>query len=138
MRAPVRGSRRAAVALLSIGLAVGGCGDLLQEPDTGFSKLDLRLEEVSGNGQTGTVGSALAVPVRVRILGAEETPLPHLRIEWLALDGSGVAEPRDTFSDEDGVTETTWILGPAAGSQKLRAFVRDGVFAEFSATAVSP
>ena len=120
--------------------AVAGtsCGDLLQEPDTGFSKLTLRLEEVSGNGQTGTAGSALTQPVRVRILGAEEAPIPRLRIEWLAIGGSGTAEPRDTFSDENGVAETIWILGSESGSQKLQAIVREGVFVDFQATAVTP
>lgn len=138
MSASASWSRLAAIAVLWIVLVSVGCGDLLQEPDTGFSKLNLRLEEVSGNGQTGSAGRALAAPVRVRILGAEEAPLPRLRIEWFALDASGTAEPRNTFSDEDGVTETIWILGPATGSQKLRAFVREGVFVDFSATAVGP
>jgi hypothetical protein len=130
--------RLAHLALLATGLAAVACGDLLQEPDTGFSKLTLRLEEVSGNGQTGTAGRALGQPVRVRILGAGEEPLPRLRIEWLVTGGSGTANPRDTFSDENGVAETTWILGSESGSQKLQAIVRQGVFVDFQATAVTP
>jgi hypothetical protein len=117
---------------------VSACGDLLQEPDTGFSKLTLRLEEVSGNGQTGTAGRALAQPVRVRILGSAEEPLPRLRIQWLVTGGSGTASPRDTFSDENGVAETTWILGSESGPQKLQAIVRQGVFVDFQATAATP
>lgn len=137
MTARVR-SRLARVVMVAAVVAGTGCGDLLQEPDTGFSKLTLRLEEVSGNDQTGPTGSALAQPVRVRILGAEEAPIARLRIEWLVIGGSGTAEPRDTFSDENGVAETFWILGSESGQQKLQAIVRDGVFVDFQATAVAP
>ena len=135
---PFRFGYHGRVVLLAAALAGSGCGDLLQEPDTGFSKLTLRLEEVSGNGQTGAAGTALAQPVRVRVLGAGEEPLPRLRIEWFVIGGSGTAEPRDTFSDEDGVTETVWILGSESGQQKLQAIVREGVFVDFHATAVAP
>lgn len=131
---------RSGLALLAFTASIAGtgCGDLLQEPDTGFSKLTLRLEEVSGNGQTGTAGAALAQPVRVRILNGDEGPIPRLRVEWLITGGSGTASPRDTFTDENGVTETTWILGSGSGPQKLQATVREGVFVDFQATAVTP
>lgn len=138
MTARVLRSRLARVVMVAAVVSGTGCGDLLQEPDTGFSKLTLRLEEVSGNDQTGPTGSALAQPVRVRILGAEEAPIARLRIEWLVIGGSGTAEPRDTFSDENGVAETFWILGSESGQQKLQAIVRDGVFVDFQATAVAP
>ena len=138
MRAEGSTARFARIAMVAAAIAGTGCGDLLQEPDTGFSKLTLRLEEVSGNDQTGTAGSALAQPVRVRILGAGEAPIPRLRIEWLVIDGSGTSEPRDTFSDENGVAETTWILGSESGHQKLQAIVREGVFVDFRAMAVTP
>ena len=138
MRAAGSAARLVGTALLAAGLVAPACGDLLQEPDTGFSKLTLRLEEVSGNGQTGSVGSALAQPVRVRVLGEAEAPIPRLRIEWLVIDGSGTSEPRDTFSDENGVAETIWILGSESGQQKLQAIVREGVFVDFRAMAVTP
>ena len=138
MRAAGSAARLAGAALLAAGLVVSACGDLLQEPDTGFSKLTLRLEEVSGNGQTGSVGRALAQPVRVRIVDAEEEPIRRLRVEWLVTGGSGTVRPRDTFSDENGVAEAIWILGSESGPQKLQALVREGVFVDFQATAVTP
>ena len=49
-----------------------------------------------------------------------------------------VARVDDTFSDEEGMTEATWILGPGAGAQKLRAAANDAVFVDFTATAVAP
>ena len=127
----------AALVLITASVVASGCEDLLQEPDTGFSKLTMRLEEVSGNGQTGAAGQALGEPIRVRLLKNEQ-PMPRMRVQWSVLDGAGSAEPRDTFSDEEGMTEATWILGPGAGAQKLRAAANDAVFVDFTATAVAP
>ena len=127
----------AAFVLLAAGVVASGCEDLLQEPDTGFSKLTMRLEEVSGNGQSGAAGQALGEPIRVRLLKSEQ-PMPRMRVQWSVLDGAGSAEPRDTFSDEEGMTEATWILGPGAGAQKLRAAANDAVFVDFTATVVAP
>jgi hypothetical protein len=119
------------------GLGASGCGDLLQEPDTGFGKLPVRLEEVSGNAQTAAPGAALSEPLRVRALTDGE-PAPRLWIEWSVLAGSGTVAPRNSFSDANGIAETTWILGPSEGPQQARAFVRKGIPVTFDAIAVTP
>jgi hypothetical protein len=124
-----------AAALLTWGAS--GCGDLLQEPDTGFGKLPVRLEEVSGNAQTAVPEAALGEPLRVRALTNGE-PAPRLWVEWSVLAGSGTVEPRNSFSDANGIAETTWILGPSEGPQQARAFVRKGIPVTFEATAVTP
>lgn len=119
--------------LLALTLGLAGCEDLLQEPDSGLVGPTLRVEVVSGDGQTGTVGRALAAPLRVRVVDAGR-PLSRLRIEWTPASGSGTAEPRDSFTDEDGMAETTWTLGPAAGRQELLARFGDREQAVFQAT----
>ncbi|CAN5800427.1 hypothetical protein BH20GEM1_BH20GEM1_00020 [soil metagenome] len=125
----------AATALLAWGAS--GCGDLLQEPDTGFGKLPVHLEEVSGNGQTAAPGAALDEPLRVRVRTDGE-PAPRLWIEWSVLAGSGTVEPRNSFSDANGIAETRWILGPSDGSQRVQAIVREAISVTFDATAESP
>jgi hypothetical protein len=130
-----RSSVLATVALLAWGAS--GCGDLLQEPDTGFGKLPVRLEEASGNAQTAAPGAALREPLRVRALTNGE-PAPRLWVEWSVLAGSGTVEPRNSFSDANGIAETTWILGPWEGPQQARAFVWKGIPVTFEATAVTP
>jgi hypothetical protein len=123
---------------LAVLFALAACGDLLQEPDTGLGKIPVRLQEVSGNGQTGAPGTALGEPVRVRVVDSNGQPSARLWVEWTVIDGSGKAEPRNSFSDANGIAETTWILGPEAGPQKIRAFVNKGVPTIFDATAVTP
>ncbi|HEY7472218.1 MAG TPA: hypothetical protein VIE68_07720 [Gemmatimonadota bacterium] len=129
-------ARSIAISILSlVAMGVPGCGDLLQEPDTG--KLPARLAEVSGNGQTAAAGATLAQPVRVRVVDPAGLPSPGLWVEWSVVVGAGKVSPRNSFSDEDGVAETTWTLGPAPGLQTIRAFVRKGQPMTFDATATA-
>lgn len=119
----------------SVMLVLGACGDLLQEPDTGFGKVVVRLEEVSGNSQVGDPGAPLAQPLRVRITDFDGEPAPRLWVQWSVLSGSGEVEPRNSFSDADGVAEVTWTLGASAGTQQVHAFVGNGQPVVFEATA---
>jgi hypothetical protein len=122
--------------LILIATAVTACGDLLQEPDTG--KLPARLVEVSGNDQTAAAGATLAEPVRVRVVDLQGLPAPRMWVEWSVLEGGGEVSPRNGFSDESGISETTWTLGPAPGPQAIQAFVRRDVPMIFDALAVTP
>jgi len=123
-----RAIARGALVLMALGLA--GCGDLLQEPDTGTGIATLvTVTVVSGNGQVGTPGAALPQPVRARLIAQEGGPTERLWVEWVVLEGAGTASPRHSFTDADGIAETTWILGPGPGRQRLQ-----GRFARESAT----
>ncbi|HET6361661.1 MAG TPA: hypothetical protein VFH11_06345 [Gemmatimonadota bacterium] len=124
---------RAAVIAVLTGLT--GCGDLLQEPDTGFGKTVVLLEEVSGNAQVGTPGAPLPQPLRVQTVDFEGDPAPRLWVQWSVISGSGDVEPRNSFSDENGIAEATWTLGASAGTQQVQAVVRKGQPVIFEATA---
>lgn len=115
-------------------LALAGCGDLLQEPESGTFPLQLELVEVSGNAQEGAPGAPLAQPLRVRTLDGGEAAA-RLWVEWSVISGEGEVEPRNSFSDADGIAEARWTLGPSGGSQRVRATVRKGVPVVFEATA---
>ena len=119
-------------ALLAWGATA--CGDLLQEPDTGFAKLPVHLEEVSGNAQRAAPGAALGEPLRVRVL-MDGAPAARLWVQWSVLAGSGRVEPRNSFSDADGIVEARWILGPTDGPQRVQASVREEIAVTFTATA---
>lgn len=114
-------------------LALGsvGCEDLLQEPDTGIAT-PLALFVESGDDQTAEPGSTLPAPLRVRLEDLQSRSVERLRVEWVVLEGSGRVIPRNTFTDEEGITETTWTLGPEAGLQVVEARV-GSVTARFEA-----
>ena len=114
--------------------AAPSCGDLLQEPDTGISNL-IDLVRVSGNGQSGEPGTTLPQPIRVRVLVEEATSTEGLWVEWVVVEGGGRVTPRQTFTDEEGIAETTWTLGPGPGRQRIQARFADE-FESFDAMTV--
>ena len=123
------------LSAVSAMIAVAACGDLLQEPDTGIGKVVVRLEEVSGDAQVGTPGAPLTQPLRVQTLDFEGDPAPRLWVQWAVLSGSGEVEPRNGFSDENGIAEATWTLGTANEPQQVRASLRKALPVIFEATA---
>ena len=108
----------AVVALISA--ALSGCGDLLQEPDTGIAT-NLALFAVSGDGQAGPPGATLSQPLRVRLVDLEGGSTERLWVEWVVVEGSGTVDPRHSFTDADGVAETAWILGRGTERQRIEA-----------------
>ena len=107
------------------------CGDLLQEPDTGIATR-FTITVLSGDDQTGPAGTALPLPLRVRLASLEAEQVQRLWIEWVVLEGNGRVEPRNSFTDEEGIAETTWILGSAPRKQRVMARF-DGDSAVFEA-----
>lgn len=129
-----RRARTRSIALAGgLFLAVGtlACGDLLQEPDTGIASRFL-ITSLSGDDQSGPAGAVLPQPLRARITALEAEPVDRLWVEWVVLEGSGRVEPRNSFTNEEGIAETTWTLG--SGPSKQRVMARfDGDSAVFEA-----
>jgi hypothetical protein len=100
--------------------AAPACGDLLQEPDTGIATL-VDLVPVSGGGQTGAPGATLPQPLRVRLVSLDGASTDRLRVEWAVLDGGGSVSPRHSFTDGEGIAQTTWTLGPGTARQRIVA-----------------
>jgi hypothetical protein len=132
--------RRLAVrfAVLAAAIVGAGCGDLLQEPDTGIGPVPVHIEAVAGDDQVGMAGAALAQPLRVRLLDGAGEPLVGLWIRWTATAGSGTIEPPNAFSDANGIAEATWTLGTAAGPQQVQVLVSGATPMTFEATATAP
>ena len=86
---------------------------------------------MSGNAQEGAPGAAQ--PLQVRALDEGE-PASRLRVEWSVVAGGGEVEPRNSFSDANGIAEARWTLGASGGTQQVRAVLRKGVPVLFEAT----
>ncbi len=126
-------ARRRWIALTAMFLFGGiyACGDLLQEPDTGIATR-FTLTVLSGDDQTGPAGTALPQPLRVRLTSLQAEQVGRLWIEWVVLEGDGRLDPRHSFTDEEGIAETTWVLGTAPRQQRVMARF-DGDSAVFEA-----
>jgi len=114
----------AVVAGMLLPAGLFGCGDLLQEPDTGIATL-VTVTTVSGDGQTGAPGTVLAQPLRVRLVAQNGGSTERLWVEWTVVEGSGRVVPRNSFTDQDGIAEATWILGPGPSRQRVMAVFAD-------------
>lgn len=116
------GRRRppAVVRLLALGIAAsglvacGGGGDGPPPEPTGITAAE------PGTALAGTVGGALATPVRVRVTAAGGRAVRGTTVSWTAADG-GRATPATSVTDGDGVASTVWTLGSGAGVQSLSA-----------------
>ena len=144
-------TRRAALALLAIGLLVGGCGSPTDsatqaggDPPTGGGLEPgtpakpgpgraATAEHAAGNFQQGRVAEPLPRSVAVRVVDAAGAPVPDALVRWTALAGS--VDAASTRTDASGVAATRWTLGTVAGRQTLRATVDSLPAVEFTAVA---
>ena len=91
----------------------------------------------SGNGQAGTAGGTLGLPLAVRLIDQYGNGVPGVTVSWSVTSGGGTTGAETTNTDAEGRASNTWTLGPTAGTQTVTAGV-NGVSATFTATAAAP
>jgi hypothetical protein len=120
--------------MLGVGLAaMASCGDDSSTPsDDTIAKAPTN----SGDGQTGSVGQALANALRV-LVTVDGEPQPGVSVTWSTTDGS--VAPTSVATDADGISATTWTLGPTTGAQTAQATLEEasGSPVTFTATATA-
>ena len=84
-----------------------------------------RLELVSGDAQVGSVGTALAEALVVRVTDALGNPVGGVTVGW-SVTGGGSIDPVSAESGTDGLVRAERVLGPTAGLQSAQATV-DGL-----------
>ena len=70
---------------------------------------------------SGAAALPLADPVQLRVTDSSGRVLPDVPVRWQALDGT--VAPLAPRTDSAGIARARWTLGPAAGTQRLRAQV---------------
>ncbi len=78
------------------------------------------LAGVSGDAQTGAVGTELPAPLVVEVTDAFGNPIAGVTITWTAEGGGSVSAP-STVTDGEGHASVTRTLGPTAGPQTTLA-----------------
>jgi len=76
---------------------------------------------VSGDGQTGAVGTPLADSLVVRLLDDNGNGVGGKAISWVIATGGGSPSPVTATTNPNGFAATQWTLGPNAGSNLLNA-----------------
>ncbi|MGD9898885.1 MAG: hypothetical protein AB7T22_07115 [Calditrichaceae bacterium] len=79
-----------------------------------------RLVIVSGNNQTGTAGSALALSNKIRAVDAYDNPVQGAIINWAAA-ADGSVNHTGLTTNASGLDSVTWTLQSTAGADLLTA-----------------
>lgn len=131
-------ARRIGRALRAVGVI--GCGvgmlqacngsDPVQPVSPGNASPE---SHVLGNA---TVGTALATPVRVLVVGTDGQPLAATKVRWEASDDGKVSSAEST-TDGKGVATVRWTVGTKVGMQTLVAYITGIQPVVFSANSVA-
>ncbi len=117
------------VLMLSV-LLPSACDNDVTTPTFGLS-----LSVVSGDGQSGIVGQALASPVVIRATDAKGHPQKNLQVSFVVTSGGGSASPASARTDQNGLAKTSWTLGTSvAQAQGLEARAGSALLGTFTAT----
>ena len=130
--------RTAPIAIL---LAVIACQDRHASPTGPQLTGDVSLEIVSGDGQSGKVGTQLQAPLVVKV-GKVGFPTPFQVVNFRVVSGNGSVFGGTEMTNVHGIAQELWTLGTKTGEvQKVEVRVVDPntgapvVFATFTATA---
>jgi PKD repeat protein len=94
-----------------------------------------RLIIVSGDNQSGQVGSELSAELVVRLIDGDGNGVPNTPVAWVVAVGGGSVTPGDSNTDEEGRTSARWTLGTSPGANRLDAVVSGVGVVSFDATA---
>lgn len=80
---------------------------------------------VSGNFQQATVGTALALPLEVRVVDRLGSPMAGRQVTFAVASGGGSLSSTGGASGANGIVSTTWTLGTSTSqSQQVAASVQ--------------
>jgi len=127
-----RKSIRGATIIATLLLAAWGCSDGQGVGVTGSSSngssasiiQPSKVNVISGNGQSATVGMPVSNPLVVKVTNAGGAGINGLNVVWTIIEGGGTLSTATTVTDASGVTSLdNWTLGTTAGANKVSAAV---------------
>jgi hypothetical protein len=113
--------RRSSILLaFALGLTAACGGDGIVLPD---ESRPAAIVIVSGNGQSASAGSALDLPLVVKVNDGLGRPIGGQAVAFTVESGGGQVTPASVSTGEDGEVAASWTLGSAAGQQLVKAQV---------------
>lgn len=83
-----------------------------------------KIQLVSGDHQSATVASALPEPLVVRVVDANDNPVPDVWVDFAIESGGGAVGAAAVKTDMLGLASSTHTLGSAAGASSVTASVK--------------
>jgi hypothetical protein len=109
-------------AFLCALMVLADCGgsDLVLPAEPPTPPGAFRIEPISGDGQSGIVGTVLSDPLSVRISTDSGSPVEGVTVSWAAPSGGSVSAATST-TDIEGVARVLRTLGPTPGPYATQA-----------------
>jgi adhesin/invasin len=126
--------------VIALAAGLSGCGgDKLTLPG---DATPTKIEMVTGDAQAGIVGTALPLPLVVKVTDELGRAVVNQNVTFTVQSGAGQVSPGSMATGSDGRASTTWTLGPNAGAQGVQAQAvgggaPDNLVVAFGATAVA-
>ena len=135
IRADIRKTARLISIVFSTALVACQSSDLTLPGDG----LPSSLEEISGSGQEGRVGSALSKPLVVKVTDGAVRPLSRVSVRFQT-NVPGAEVPPEVFTNDTGYAEAHVVLGETEGAQTFDALVADAseLKTTFEVIAIAP
>ena len=106
----------ASLTLLSLGAALGACGDKKLGPSVPAS-----VKIVSGDSQTLLAGNRASVPLVAAIVNSDGSPLPNVEVRWSVTGGGGSLETVVDTTDVNGQSSTIFRSPAIVGTATVNA-----------------
>ena len=96
------------------------------------------LSITTGNNQAGTVGTALAAPLSVKVVDQNANAISGATVSWAVGTGGGTLASATSTTDANGIATMTWTLPNTPGSYSVTASIANAQAAvTFNATATA-
>jgi len=100
--------------------AASACGGSSSGPTGSSPRAVQKTSSASGDGQTGTINTALLQPLRV-LVTLSGVPQQGDTVTWAASGAGTSVAPVKSVTNVSGIATTTWTLGSSVGSQSATA-----------------
>jgi PKD repeat protein len=92
---------------------------------------------ISGNDQTGQVGTELRAELVVRVIDGEGNGVAGTAVTWTAAVGGGTVSSALNVTDQEGRASARWVLGSVPGANRLDAAAPGAGAVSFQAVATA-
>ena len=129
----MKAAGRVAVACCAVvgALAVPACSSGTDGPTVAD------IQALSGDQQSGVIGSALAGLLVALVTDPSGQPVPGVTVTWSVTAGSAFATPTSSMSDASGHASTSITFGNSAGPVTVQASAGGSVTVNFTATSIA-
>jgi hypothetical protein len=126
---PVAGQQTLTATLTTAG------GTLVTVQFTATATGVVQVQKLAGDNQTGVLGTQLPVALKVKVVGANSTPIPGASV---AFTGAGSVSATPVTTNAAGEASTFWTLPSSGSGTATMTATAGGVSANFTATLQQP